>query len=118
MNGTVLLIEDDDDIADVVRLFFEKEGFKLVHAETGEAGVERVAGLEVRVAAVIEVVPVLELEGGLEHGRQVDGLGHQSIGIGGIMLRCVPAGGSAARPRRQRIRSRRPRQRGSIEASS
>ena len=42
MNGTVLLIEDDADIADVVKLFFEKEGFKLVHAETGESGVERV----------------------------------------------------------------------------
>ena len=42
MNGTVLLIEDDDDIADVVKLFFEKEGFKLVHAETGEAGVDSV----------------------------------------------------------------------------
>lgn len=42
MNGTVLLIEDDDDIAEVVKLFFEKEGFKLVHAETGESGVERV----------------------------------------------------------------------------
>jgi len=47
-HGTVLLIEDDDDIAELVRLFFEKEGFRLVHAATGEAGIERVRDRGVR----------------------------------------------------------------------
>jgi DNA-binding response OmpR family regulator len=40
--GVVVLIEDDDDIAEVVKLFFEKEGFRLVHAASGEAGIDRV----------------------------------------------------------------------------
>jgi len=40
--GTVVLIEDDDDIADVVRVFFENEGFRLLHAVSGEDGIERI----------------------------------------------------------------------------
>lgn len=40
--GTVVLIEDDDDIADVVRVFFENEGFRLLHALSGEDGIERI----------------------------------------------------------------------------
>jgi DNA-binding response OmpR family regulator len=40
--GVVVLIEDDDDIAEVVKLFFEKEGFRLVHSSSGEAGIDRV----------------------------------------------------------------------------
>ena len=36
--GTVLLIEDDDDIAGMLRLYVENEGFTLVHAADGEQG--------------------------------------------------------------------------------
>ena len=36
--GTVLLIEDDDDIAGMLRLHVENEGFVLVHASDGEQG--------------------------------------------------------------------------------
>ncbi len=39
--GTVLLIEDEAEIADLVRLYLEREGFRLVHAPSGEAGLER-----------------------------------------------------------------------------
>ncbi len=39
--GTVLLIEDEREIADLVRLYFEREGFRLVHALTGEDGLDR-----------------------------------------------------------------------------
>ena len=38
--GTILLIEDQDEIADLVRLYVEREGFTLVHARTGEAGLD------------------------------------------------------------------------------
>ncbi|MDJ0790268.1 MAG: response regulator transcription factor [Acidimicrobiia bacterium] len=38
--GTVLLIEDDDDIAGMLRLHVENEGFALVHAPDGEQGLE------------------------------------------------------------------------------
>ncbi len=39
--GTVLLIEDEAEIADLVRLYFEREGYRLVHAATGEEGLAR-----------------------------------------------------------------------------
>ena len=37
-NGTVLLIEDDADIASMLRLHVERAGFALVHTDSGEAG--------------------------------------------------------------------------------
>jgi len=39
--GTVLLIEDHVEIADLLRLYVEREGFTLIHAESGEEGLER-----------------------------------------------------------------------------
>ena len=47
--GTVLLIEDEGDIAELVKLYFEREGFRLVHALTGEAGLERLRERSPRV---------------------------------------------------------------------
>ena len=38
--GTILLIEDHDEIADLVRLYVEREGFALVHARSGEEGLD------------------------------------------------------------------------------
>lgn len=40
MDGLVLLIEDEVEIADLLTLVFEKEGFRLLHAATGERGLE------------------------------------------------------------------------------
>ena len=39
--GVVLLIEDEAEIADLLRMAFEREGFRLVHATDGESGLER-----------------------------------------------------------------------------
>ena len=41
--GTVLLVEDDGDIADLIQMYFETAGFRLVHAETGTAGLDLAA---------------------------------------------------------------------------
>ncbi len=38
--GSVLLIEDEQDIADMLRMSIEREGFVLDHASTGEIGLE------------------------------------------------------------------------------
>jgi DNA-binding response OmpR family regulator len=38
----VLLIEDHDEIADLLRLYIEREGFTLIHASTGEEGLQRI----------------------------------------------------------------------------
>ena len=40
--GTVVLIEDEEAIADLVRLNFEQEGFRLVHAADGPSGLDAV----------------------------------------------------------------------------
>jgi DNA-binding response OmpR family regulator len=40
--GTVLLIEDEEAIADLVRMYFEQEGYRLVHAPDGESGLDAV----------------------------------------------------------------------------
>jgi DNA-binding response OmpR family regulator len=40
--GIVLLIEDEEAIADLVRMYFEQEGYRLVHASTGESGLDAV----------------------------------------------------------------------------
>lgn len=40
-SGTILLIEDEQEIADLLELFFEREGFRLLHATSGEDGIER-----------------------------------------------------------------------------
>lgn len=40
--GAVLLIEDHDEIADLLRLYIEREGFTLIHASTGEEGLQRI----------------------------------------------------------------------------
>jgi DNA-binding response OmpR family regulator len=49
-SGTILLIEDDEEIADLLQLYFEREGFRLVHASTGEHGLDRLADGDVRAA--------------------------------------------------------------------
>ena len=33
--GTIVLIEDEESIAELVKMYFEQEGFRLVHAPTG-----------------------------------------------------------------------------------
>lgn len=38
---SVLLVEDDDAIADMLRGFFERDGYRFLHALTGEEAVER-----------------------------------------------------------------------------
>ncbi|MCX5789980.1 MAG: response regulator transcription factor [Elusimicrobia bacterium] len=40
MVRTLLIIDDDKDIVDVVRMFFEENGWQVVAAHAGEAGVE------------------------------------------------------------------------------
>ncbi len=49
-SGNILLIEDEEEIADLLRLSFEREGFRLIHAATGEVGLERVKQGDIRAA--------------------------------------------------------------------
>jgi DNA-binding response OmpR family regulator len=48
-HGTVLLIEDEPEIADLLRMYLEREGFRLDHAPDGESGLDRLAQRPPRV---------------------------------------------------------------------
>ncbi len=47
--GTIVLIEDEDDIADLVRLYVEREGYRMVHARDGAGGLAAVRDRAPRV---------------------------------------------------------------------
>jgi DNA-binding response OmpR family regulator len=66
--GTILLIEDEDEIADLLRLYFEREGFRLVHAPSGERGLDRIEHGDVRVALLDIGLPGID---GIEVCRRI-----------------------------------------------
>ncbi|MEA3503238.1 MAG: response regulator transcription factor [Actinomycetota bacterium] len=53
-SGTVLLIEDEEEIAELLRMAFEREGFRLIHSLSGEAGLEQLCERETR-AVLLDV---------------------------------------------------------------
>jgi len=65
---SVLLVEDDDSIADMLRGFFERDGFRFLHALTGEEAIERL-----RIRPVSLVLLDLNLSGidGVETCRRM-----------------------------------------------
>lgn len=65
---SILLIEDDDSIADMLRGFFERDGFRFLHALTGEEAIERL-----RMRPVSVVLLDLNLSGidGVETCRRI-----------------------------------------------
>lgn len=67
-SGTILLIEDEEEIADLLRLYFERDGFRLVHAATGERGLERLQQGDIRVALLDIGLPGID---GIEVCRRI-----------------------------------------------
>ena len=65
---SVLLVEDDDAIADMLRTFFERDGYRFLHALTGEEAVERL-----RIRPVSAILLDLNLPGidGVETCRRI-----------------------------------------------
>jgi DNA-binding response OmpR family regulator len=65
---SVLLVEDDDAIADMLRSFFERDGYRFLHALTGEEAVERL-----RIRPVSAILLDLNLPGidGVETCRRI-----------------------------------------------
>lgn len=58
--GTVLLIEDEEEIAELLRMAFEREGFQLVHASSGESGLERLRDRDARVVLLDVGLPGID----------------------------------------------------------
>jgi two-component system, OmpR family, alkaline phosphatase synthesis response regulator PhoP len=65
---SVLLVEDDEAIADMLRGFFERDGYRFLHALTGEEAVERL-----RIRPVSAVLLDINLAGidGIETCRRI-----------------------------------------------
>ncbi|RPI23618.1 MAG: DNA-binding response regulator [Actinobacteria bacterium] len=68
MSGTILLIEDEDEIADLLKMYFEKEGYRLVHAVSGEQGLERLRDRDARVVLLDIGLPGMD---GIEVCRRI-----------------------------------------------
>lgn len=68
--GSVLLIEDHDEIAELLRLYVEREGFSLVHAETGEQGLAELDERSPRAVLLDLGLPGMD---GLEVCREIRG---------------------------------------------
>jgi len=68
--GTILLVEDHDEIAELVRFYFEREGFALVHARSGEEGLELFDRRRPRVVLLDLGLPGMD---GIEVGRMLRG---------------------------------------------
>jgi DNA-binding response OmpR family regulator len=66
--GTILLIEDEPEIADLLKLFFEKEGFRISHAASGERGLERLDERTPRVVLLDIGLPGID---GIEVCRRI-----------------------------------------------
>jgi DNA-binding response OmpR family regulator len=69
--GTIVLIEDEEAIADLVRMYFEQEGFRLVHAPTGERGLDAVRDRDPRVVLLDLGLPGLD---GIEVCKRIRGI--------------------------------------------
>ncbi len=66
--GTVLLIEDEEAIADLLRMYFEQEGFRLVHSPNGEQGLDAVKDRDPRVVLLDLGLPGMD---GVEVCRRI-----------------------------------------------
>ncbi len=68
--GTILLIEDEMEIADLLRMYFENEGFTLSHASSGEEGLKRLEGRNPRAVLLDIGLPGID---GIEVCRRIRG---------------------------------------------
>jgi DNA-binding response OmpR family regulator len=66
--GTILLIEDEPEIADLLRLYFENEGYRLLHAESGEVGLAWLGDRDPRVVVLDIGLPGID---GIEVCRRI-----------------------------------------------
>lgn len=68
LTRSVLLVEDDDAIADMLRGFFERDGYRFLHALTGEESIERL-----RIRPVSAILLDINLPGidGIETCRRI-----------------------------------------------
>jgi DNA-binding response OmpR family regulator len=68
-SGTIVVVEDDPNIADLIELYLSQDGHRVIHVNDGEAGLEEVAREPTRL-----IIPYVGLPGpvdGFEVCRRV-----------------------------------------------
>lgn len=68
MNGTILLVEDEQSIASLVRTYLERDGFQVVHVRTGEDALTELPRHPIRLILLDIGLPGID---GFEVCRQV-----------------------------------------------
>ncbi len=66
--GTIVLIEDEESIADLIRMYFTQDGFRLVHAPNGPQGLDAVRDRDPRVVLLDLGLPGMD---GVEVCRRI-----------------------------------------------
>jgi DNA-binding response OmpR family regulator len=66
--GTVLVVDDEPNIADLIELYLAREGYRVVKAATGEAGLRAIAGERPRLVVLDVGLPDID---GLEVCRRL-----------------------------------------------
>ncbi len=66
--GVVLLIEDEESIAEMLRSVFEREGFRVAHSYTGQGGIDRIREAPPRVVLLDLNLPDMD---GVEVCRKI-----------------------------------------------
>ncbi len=89
MPGTILVVDDDRDIRDVIRLALEERGYEIIDADDGEAG----------LAQFVSVLPDLSI---LDVGLPGASTAWNSCARSTRPIRTIPCSSSAARPRPKR----------------
>ena len=72
MARTVLVVEDDSNIAELLRLYLEKEGYRVVTAADGGKGVELFRSVRPDLVLLDLMLPVLDGWGVCRAIRQTD----------------------------------------------
>ena len=66
--GTIVVVDDEANIADLVGLYLDREGYRVVKAATGEAGVDAVAQHRPRLVVLDVGLPGID---GLEVCKRI-----------------------------------------------
>ncbi len=64
MTGTILLVEDDEAVAEVATAFLTQAGFTVLNADGGRAGIERLEAAPADVDAVVLDLVMPDMSGG------------------------------------------------------
>ena len=76
MNDSILLVEDDRDLSDVVTAYLKNEGFTVTQAHTGSEAIEKAAQIEPKLILLDIMLPEMD---GIEICRRIREYSHAPI---------------------------------------